>query len=286
MRVDGRPLSLVLALAGCGDALDQRLAIITEPRLLAVVSDPAEAKPGATETYTALIAGPDGPVTDAPAWAYCTAPKPPTEDNAVSAGCLGDAVMALGTADAVMGALPADGCAQFGPDTPPGGFRPRDPDPTGGFYQPVRVSDGDVVGFGLSRITCNLGSAPTSVARDYQLHYQANVNPTLLPATVADAPANSDVTMTAAWPANAVETYLYFDQGEQVLVVRREAMRVSWYATAGTLPVDASEVGEDDPATSVSTTWHTPGPGTAWLWLVLRDSRGGIATQQLEVTVR
>ena len=63
-------------------------------------------------------------------------------------------------------------------------------------------------------------------------------------------------------------------------------MRVSWFATGGTLAVDASAVDEDDAATSVSTTWHTPAAGPAWLWVVLRDSRGGVAAQAVAVTVR
>ena len=277
---------LIFLLAACDSALDQRLAIVDEPRLLAVIADPAEAKPGATQTYSALIASAGGPVADAPTWDYCLAPKPPTEDNVVSQDCLGDTMLAaLGTGAMETGTLPSDGCLRFGPDTPPGGFRPRDPDPTGGFYQPVRATLGDVVGFGLPRITCNLAAAPSQAAHDYLTMYQANTNPTLLPLALADAPANSDVALTAAWPAGAAESYLYFDPQAQVLVTRRESMRVSWYATGGSLPVDASAVGEDDLSTSVSTTWHTPGPGTAWLWFVLRDSRGGIATQQLEVVV-
>ncbi len=63
-------------------------------------------------------------------------------------------------------------------------------------------------------------------------------------------------------------------------------MRLSWFATGGTLAVDASAVGEDDLATSVTTTWTTPGTGTAWLWLVLRDSRGGFATRAVMVDIR
>lgn len=33
--------------------------------------------------------------------------------------------------------LPLDACARFGPDPPPGNARPRYPDATGGFYQPL-----------------------------------------------------------------------------------------------------------------------------------------------------
>jgi hypothetical protein len=277
---------LLLLFAGCDDALDQRLAIIEAPRVLAVQAEPAEAKPNAMVTYRALVASPDGPIADAPHWAYCTAPKPPTEDNAVSDQCIGDgALVDLGTIDVATGTLANDACARFGPDTPPGGFRPRDPDPTGGYYQPVRVDVVDQLAFGMSRITCKLPTAPTEVARDYDLHYVANANPVLDPIALDTVQADRDVALTASWPAESVESFLYYDALTQQLVTRREAMRVSWFATGGSLAVDASAVGEDDTATTVSTTWHTPAAGEAWLWIVLRDSRGGIAWQPLRVTV-
>jgi len=278
---------LLVTLAACNHALDQRLAILDEPRVLAVTADPAEAKPGAMVAYAALIGGPDGPITDAPAWSYCTASKPPTEDNAVSSLCLGDtALVALGDTATVTATMPADACIQFGPDVPSGGFRPRDADPTGGYYQPVRADVDALTAFGLSRITCDLPNVAGDIAHEYQLDYVANVNPTILPLAPGDVAADSDVQLTAGWPAEAVESFLYFDPLAQQLVMRRESMRLSWFATGGSMLVDASAVGEDDPATTVTTTWHTPAAGPATLWLVLRDSRGGIATQIVSVTVR
>ena len=283
-------LVALVVLAACNQPLDQRLAIVRTPRVLAIVSDPPEAKPGAAATYPALVAAPDGPVAAAPTWALCTAPKPPTEDNAIADPCLGDgALIALGTADLVTGTVPTDACIQFGPDVPAGGFRPRDPDATGGYYQPVRADPGVAdLAFGFTRITCNLPSAPPDVAHQYAQQYVANQNPTLaLELSVAPdhVPAGADVVLTASWPADAAETYLYYDPQGQALVSRREAMRVSWFATGGTIDVDASAVGEDDPATSISTIWHAPGPGAAWLWAVLRDSRGGVAVAQYAITV-
>jgi hypothetical protein len=270
----------------CDSRLDQRLAIIDQPRVLAVIAEPAEARPGAEVSYTAVVASPGGPVAAAPRWAFCVAPKPPTEDNAISDGCLDDAhLIALGTQPAVTAALPADGCLDFGPETPPGNFRPRDADATGGYYQPIRAEVDGLLAFGLSRITCKLATAPSAVAHDYDLSYVVNHNPMLKPATLPRAAAHTDVTLTASWPADAVETYLYYNPRSQTLVTRREAMRLSWFATGGALAVDASAVDETDPATSVSTTWHTPGAGPATLWLVLRDSRGGIASQAVHVEV-
>ena len=278
---------LLIACAACDDGLDQRLAIVREPRVLAVISEPAEAKPTQPVTLRAVIASPDGPVTSPPAWGFCVAPKPPTEDNAVSDGCIGESmILTLGTGPTATGTLPGDGCLRFGPDVPPGmDFRSRDADSTGGYYQPVRVAVDDLLAFGLPRITCKLGRAPFDVAFDYDQRYVANANPTLLPSTLARVAANSDVTLRAAWPASSAEAYLYFDPRSQSLVDRREALRVSWFATGGALAVDATAVGELDDATEVSTTWHTPPAGPAWIWIVLRDSRGGIATQTFAVTV-
>ncbi|MBV8758804.1 MAG: hypothetical protein JO257_16065, partial [Deltaproteobacteria bacterium] len=178
-----------------------------------------------------------------------------------------------------------DACRTFGPDVVSAGYRPRDPDPTGGYYQPVRATTPDAgIAFGFPRITCGLANAPGPVAHDYLTMYQPNANPVLHPIALAQAAASTDVTLTAAW--DEPESYLYYDPQSQSLVVRRESMRASWFATAGTLPVDATAVGEDDTATSATTTWHTPAtPGPVWLWVVLRDSRGGIATQTIPVTI-
>ena len=277
----------LLLLAACDSGLDQRLAIIHEPRVLAVIAEPPEVKPSASATYAIVIATPDGPASDPPSWAYCTAPKPPTEDNVVPPACLTDAgVVALGSAPNVAAPVPSDACLRYGPDTPPGGFRPRDADESGGYYQPVRAIVLGETAFGLERITCKLPSAPADLAHDYDLRYVANANPELaigVPATVA---ANSDVELVASWPPESAESYLYFDRDAQELVTRREAMRVSWFATGGSLDVDATAVGEDDPATQVTTTWHAPASGPAWLWFVLRDSRGGIATQMVQIAVQ
>lgn len=285
-------LAATLALAACDDPLDQRLAVVDEPRLLAIVSEPAEVLPGEMVTLSALVADRDGTVDAAPAWALCAAPKPPTEDNVVAAGCLDDEVDELGAGATTSAQVPADACLRFGPDTTMPGFRPRDADGTGGYYQPVRatVADMDLVGFGLTRIQCNLPTAPPLVAADYRNEYVRNVNPSLSGLDIdgdaaATAPADTDVVLTASWPVDAAETFVYFDPPSQTLVDRREALRVSWFATGGTLAVDASAVAERDDATAASTTWHTPAAGAATLWVVLRDSRGGIATAAVDVDV-
>lgn len=62
-------------------------------------------------------------------------------------------------------------------------------------------------------------------------------------------------------------------------------MRLSWFATGGALDVDASAVDESGTTTTVSTRWHTPAAGTAHVWFVLRDSRGGIAVESATLTL-
>jgi hypothetical protein len=272
---------LLLLLCGCQGALDQRLDLVDAPRVLAIAANPPEVKPGATTQVSALVVSPAGTIATQPAWSLCTAPKAPTEDNAVSTACTDGSGLTT-TTDNV--AVPADACQLFGPDVPPGGFRPRDPDPTGGYYQPVRADAADAgIAFGFARITCNLPSAPGDVAHDYQMSYAANQTPVLQPLVVPPPAANTDVTISTSW--NEPETYLYYDPRSQTLVSRRESMRVSWFTSGGELAVDATQVGEDDPATGASTTWHVPGPGTYYLWAVLRDSRGGIAWTDQTVTV-
>ncbi len=284
-------IALLLALAACDDALDQRLAIVDQPRVLAITTEPAEVTPGQSVTVTALLAGPSGPLIATPDWSLCTAPKPPTEDNAVADGCIANAVTELGTAAALTATIPADACRTYGPDVASSGFRPRDPDATGGYYQPLRAATpGFDLAFGFARITCNLANASGEVAQAYKTMYVANHSPVLTPLVIDGAaattvPADRDVTLTAGWPPDAAEAFLSFDPDAQQLVTRHEAMRVSWFATGGSLAVDASAVAEGDPATTVSTTWHTPQSGPAWIWLVLRDSRGGIATAQYSIAV-
>ena len=276
-------VAVLLLFAACDDSLDQRLAIIDAPRVIAIVSEPAEVKPGESASYHAIVAGPDGEITTPPRWAFCKAPKPVTEDNVVSDGCLQDnQLVVLGEGATVSGATPTDGCLRYGPDVPPGGFRPRDPDPTGGYYQPVRVDVIDLLAFGNTRITCKLPTAPAELAHQYDVDYRANKNPVLDPIALTSAPANSDVTLTATWPADSLETFLYFDAKSQSLVDRAETMRVSWLATGGKLDVDATA----SSTTTATTTWHTPGPGLVHLWFVLRDSRGGISVQTANVDVR
>jgi hypothetical protein len=281
-------------LFGCQAALDQRLDLVTDTRVIAIVSQPPEVLPGSDVAVSALVVGPGGVIAEMPAWSLCDAPKPPTTDDAVADGCVEDQVTPI--PDPTMALIPMDACQTYGPDVTTTGFRPRDPDSTGGYYQPVRAQVPDIdLAFGFTRITCNLAAAPGEIAHEYQLDYVANQNPSIDAVQLADqtgaaidptaVPAGATITLTASWPVT--ETYLYFDPVSQALVTRRESMSVSWFVTAGSMPVDATDVGEDDLDQSASTTWIAPQtPGAMWMWIVLRDSRGGLATLTMPITVQ
>jgi hypothetical protein len=283
-------LALALVLAGCRPELGEPLSRIDAPRVLAVRGEPPEALPGQAVRLSVLVATPPGINAPPPAWALCTSARPLGERGAVAAACLG-AAAELGAGDAMDTVLPREVCKIFGPDTQSAMLRPPDPDVTGGYYQPVRVDLGGVVSFGFERIRCELANAPIEVEREYQLRYHANQNPELLPLEITGASldqvhAGADLALRASWPETAREPYPAMDPRTGVLTDHRESLRVSWYASAGELDEAHTGRAESDPATSTDNAWHAPAePGPVRLWVVLRDSRGGVAFSSHEVQV-
>lgn len=285
-------------LIGCAPDFGVDASRVSAARLLAVQGTPAEAAPGAPVSYTALVAVPEG-VTDVPMpiWRFCTAPKPAAENDVVSPMCLDAASLVnAGTGIRIVAAVPSDACARFGPDTPPGDFRPRDPDVTGGYYQPLRVDLPDASPlFHLSRLLCGLAGAPDEVVRLFASEYVPNENPHLEPlravidgaeTSLRAVPRGARVELTASWPASDAEHYVAFDPALQALVTRREAMRVAWYTDAGELATESSGRAGDDSETTVANVWSAPSrSGAARLWVVLRDDRGGLDFETYDVSM-
>ncbi|MCU1277587.1 MAG: hypothetical protein JWM53_1133, partial [bacterium] len=184
-------VAVVAAVAGCKPDFGTPASLVTERRILAVRAQPPEVRPTEPAAFTALVVSPDGTVTSpAVDWSLCVTPKPLDENNVVSTACLSDAgVMPVAAATpSAMTTVPANACALFGPDPPPQmmgqpPLRPRDPDVTGGYYQPLRLVDGAVTGFALERVTCNLAQAGADLAVQYGMTYHANANPSLQPLT-------------------------------------------------------------------------------------------------------
>jgi hypothetical protein len=83
------------------------------------------------------------------------------------------------------------------------------------------------------------------------------------------------------------ESYGYVDPSTGALTPRHEAMRVAWFATAGEFDDDHTGRPEGDFAkTSSENAWHAPtNPGLVFMWVVLRDARGGSDWQSFQLQV-
>lgn len=83
------------------------------------------------------------------------------------------------------------------------------------------------------------------------------------------------------------ERYLWLDPEERALKVRRESMRVAWFATGGTYEDERTGVDEDASRDRSDNRWTAPSrAGSYTLWTVLRDSRGGVGYRTQAVIVR
>jgi hypothetical protein len=196
-------VAVVLAGVACRPDLNQTLSIVSTPQILAVKSEPAQAPPKVNVTYTALVVDSFGALDVPVDWAFCNARKPLAELGPVSPQCLqlgGDWFVPIGVGTQATGAVPAIACKQFGPEVPqplphqpPG--RPVDPDPTGGYYQPLRVvvpsRTGDVLGVGETRLSCGLAGTPDQVV-EFNHHFTPNANPAIESLTAGGAPLSTD----------------------------------------------------------------------------------------------
>jgi hypothetical protein len=298
-------LLCVVGTAACKPDLGAPQSLVISPRVLAVRGNPAEANPGAAVSYDTLSVDPSGTVA-APAvtWGLCHTPKPPAEANAVSVDCLGP-LDETGPAATFSSPMPTDACTLFGPIAPPPvvgqpPIRPRDPDITGGFYQPVRAvlddSGTSDIAFALERIHCQLANAPTNITSTFNMTYTANVNPTLArvtldpdgqalmlyapgaapPAAPTSIAPGALLTFEAAWPDDTPESYPVWNLATRALETHREALRVSWFASDGSFEHDRTGRGEDETELFTRNNWTAPADaGVVHFWVVLRDSRGG-----------
>jgi len=176
---------------GCLPDVDSDLSLVDAPRVLAVAATPAEARPGESVQLNALVADPGGTVTEAPVvWEFCKARRPLAELGPFASRCLAeeasDALVPIGVGPTATATVPSDACRLFGPDVPPSESgkatgRPVDPDLTGGYQQPLRVTAPGADGrsmFGL-RLSCGLARATQRQSVEYRRLYQANHAPEL-----------------------------------------------------------------------------------------------------------
>jgi len=116
-------LGLLASTSGCVPEFDTDLSQLTEPRLLAISSSPAETQPQKQVTLTALVAVPEGQQAPAVDFAVCLARKPLTELGPVNPLCLAPddgsgAVVGLGRGASATATLDKDVCKLFGPLRP------------------------------------------------------------------------------------------------------------------------------------------------------------------------
>jgi hypothetical protein len=275
------------------------------------MGEPPEAKPGDNVVYSFLLASPAGTVTDATAgWDVCETPKPPAENNSVASACNPPAPGAT-TGQTFTAPVLINACTLFGPIAPPvaagqPAIRPRDPDSTGGYYLPVRVkfpdlATGSLTGFAFERITCNLANAATTVVAQFNQEYQPNNDPGIaatdliradssrlnLDSGVQTIAVGETVVLEASFAAGSAETFPVLDPSGDALVLQTESLSMSWFATSGSFEHDRTGVAGDDTATSTSNTWKAPDEAVpaVYMWLVLRDSRGGTAFKAYTIQV-
>ena len=280
------PLLLVLS---CRPDFGERDSLVVETQVLAVRGDPPEAKPGENVTYSLFVASPEGPVVaPAASWAFCATPKLLTENGAVSAACLANGVRAIGDGATVSAAIPADACQLFGPETSSQDLRPRDPDATGGFYQPVRVALDGRLSFGQERVRCNPKSIAALQAADFDRRYRVNANPEITSVDVPESVApSSHHVLRVNWPEASAETYVHYDPTTTLVVDVRETMRVSWFTSAGAFEHDRTGRTAQERETFTENAWNAPSAaGNVELYVVLRDDRGGVAFVHRTIAVR
>jgi len=224
--------SLLSALAmGCQPTFEDRNSEVLDRRVLAVQVTPAQAKPGAEVTVTALVVEPTGTLTNVGLnWAFCTAPKPVAETNDVAASCLeasGEQFQKLGRGLTVTGKLPEDACRNFGPDVPQTktgevAGRPTDADSTGSYYQPLRIIAPNgatpIVAIAQAGLTCGLPTLTGEQLLEYQKKTRDNAHPQLTNVFIdgnEDRPLSVDdgktepvhvakgerITLRATWPS-------------------------------------------------------------------------------------
>ncbi len=304
----------------CVPAFDDDTSKVTNPRVVAVQSSPAEALEETEVTLTALVVAPEGAAgTSDLNWGLCVERKPLAELGPVDPACLdpqaGDEVLASrGEGLSVTAILPTDACRLFGPKRPepkpgePAG-RPVDPDPTGGFYQPViTFLDDTEIALGGIRLDCGLSGATREAALEYAERYHANVNPEIalrlrrsdgeiepLGAEPWQVQAGERLRVEARWSdcdtsdeaCTGAEHYVWFAPTTHAVEPRRETLRLSWYGTAGDFDVERTGVAETDrEATSSQNGWLAPTrPGISRIWVVITDDRGGVSWQTAQIEV-
>lgn len=292
--------------SGCVPSVEEDPSLVIDGQILAVQFSPAEAKPKAKSTATALVVGSTETEPADVEFNLCLARKALSELGPVAPGCVAEApsdddVKHLGTGLRVELTVPEAACRLFGPQRPPseGGQppgRPADPDATGGYYQPVVARLDDVVLGGL-RLDCGLSGGSQEQVAEYNRNRQDNANPEPTSSRLKvgsgawkDVPSDSavsvprDTTITFRSQWSEPEKYQLLAPDTLALEERREEYLASFYSTVGrfvehrVIP-NSRHVAEAE--------WQSPSNrGVVDFWVVVRDGRGGVGWHAFSLEVK
>lgn len=273
---------LTMLMSACLDVEPRSEGTIERAQVIAIVADPPESSPGTPVRFRAIIADPTGP-RDAPLrWSFCSTPRAASDNTAAAQACIVNAeqpLLASGTTiDTV---IPADACMRFGSETP-SGRAPNAADGTGGYYQPLRVALAPTeLTLMRQRVRCALPNAPLVAARDFNRDYVPNRNPRVTDlrawgrageTDLTVLPSSAALTLQVEVAADAAESYLLYDPRAGTLTTATERLSLSWYVSAGRLAHATTALAG---ATADNRWWIDGAITQAWLWVVLRDDRGG-----------
>ncbi len=297
-----RSLLAPMLLVACVPSFEDRPWLVDRPRILAVVSSPAEVLPSQPVNLQALTVTPDGPSLHPIEFAFCLRPRAAAERTSVADTCLqGDDLQPL------VGPTPmlADACARFGPNPPPTegdhpAQRPADPDATGGYHVPVEatVPGLDARAFGRIRVRCDLAGATRMIFDEFEARYRPNEAPAIASAgPCEDAPSigptvaapGESVELCVRTEPTAAEPFVVYSETEARLIDDRESLTLRWYTTDGALArgQQTHDFDASDPATTFAVDWRAPdAPGLVHVWAVLSDSRGGATWAELTIDVQ
>jgi hypothetical protein len=136
-----------------------------------------------------------------------------------------------------------------------------------------------------------LGDEPLEVSAGERVPLRASwaACPASPPCDEACGPVPTATTCGACEAAgcSGAEAYVLLDPASRQIVVRREALRVAWFATAGAFDADRTGRGGDDLEPSSDDAWTAPTTaGDVALWIIVRDERGGVGWASRRLRVR
>jgi hypothetical protein len=260
---------------GCSNNFDPA-AYVTGLRLLQVKADPAEVAPGEPVTMTATFANLGG-ATPAITWDACLLPPPPASGQSVNEDCInlegGDMIVPLGTGETIATMMPMIGLENVGL-----------PDQTNGFYLPVRLrleADGARL-TAFYRLRIFLGTLRNQNPMLTGIYHVPSADAGAADQVMLDDAAPLEVHDKEELPLRALlspesaEPYDVFDGDPRTTPARHvtEAVRVSWFTTAGTFDNEVTGIAKPD--TTLTLDKHLPSSGEIiHIWAIARDERGG-----------